>query len=42
MKIGVIKSLAGEHSVRKLCETLGVTRGAYYASGRKSGRPPGA
>ena len=29
MKIGVIRSLAGEHRVRKLCRTLGVARSAY-------------
>ena len=39
MKIGVIKALAGEHSVRKLCETLEVTRSAYYAQAKKSERP---
>ena len=39
MKIGVIRSLAGEHSVRKLCRTLGVTRSAYYASEQKPQRP---
>ena len=39
MKIGVISSLAGEHSVRKLCETLGVARSAYYADAGKLARP---
>ena len=39
MKIGVIKTLAGQHSVRKLCRTLGVTRSAYYASEKKPERP---
>ena len=39
MKIGVIKHLAGQHSVRKLCRTLGVARSAYYAAPQKSARP---
>ena len=39
MKIGVIKQLAGQHSVRKLCRTLGVTRSAYYAAAKKPARP---
>ena len=39
MKIGVIKELAGQHPVRKLCRTLGVTRSAYYAARKKAERP---
>ena len=39
MKIGVIKNLVGQHSVRKLCRTLGVTRSAYYACEKKPERP---
>ena len=39
MKIGVIKALAGQHSVRKLCRTLGVARSAYYAAEQKAARP---
>ena len=39
MKIGVIKALAGQHSVRKLCRTLGVARSAYYAAELKAARP---
>ena len=39
MKIGVIKKLAGEHAVRKLCRTLGVARSAYYAAQKKAERP---
>ncbi len=39
MKIGVIKQLAGEHGVRKLCRVLGVARSAYYAAQTKGQRP---
>ena len=39
MKMAMIKQLAGEYSVRKLCRTLGVARGAYYATQRKKERP---
>ena len=39
MKIGVIKQLAGQHGVRQLCRTLGVTRSAYYAAAKKPERP---
>ena len=39
MKIGVIRSLAGQHPVRKLCRTLGVSRSAYYAAPKKASRP---
>ncbi len=39
MKFGVIKQLAGEHPVRKLCRTLGVARSAYYAAQKKAERP---
>lgn len=39
MKIGVIRSLAGQHPVRKLCRTLGVARSAYYAAQKKAERP---
>ena len=39
MKIGVIKALAGEHGVRKLCRTLGVARRAYYAAEQQAARP---
>lgn len=39
MKFGVIKKLAGEHAVRKLCRTLGVARSAYYAAQKKEQRP---
>ena len=39
MKIGVIKELAGQHPVRKLCRTLGVARSAYYAAQKKADRP---
>ena len=39
MKIGVIKQLAGQHSVRKLCRTLGVARSAYSAAQGKAQRP---
>lgn len=39
MKTGVIGKLAGEHSVRKLCRTLEVTRSAYYAAEKKPERP---
>ena len=39
MKIGVIKELVGQHAVRKLCRTLGVTRSAYYAAQKKAERP---
>lgn len=39
MKIGVIKGLAGQHPVRKLCRTLGVARSAYYAAQKKAERP---
>ena len=39
MKIGVIKELAGQHAVRKLCRVLGVARSAYYAAQRKAERP---
>ena len=39
MKIGVIRSLVGEHSVRKLCQTLDVARSAYYAADQKPARP---
>ena len=38
MKLGVIRSLAGEHPVRKLCRTLGVARSAYYAAPKKAER----
>ncbi len=39
MKIGVIKQLAGQHSVRKLCRTLGVARNAYSVAAKKPARP---
>ena len=39
MKIGVIRFLAGQHPVRKLCRTLGVARRAYYAAQKKEERP---
>ena len=39
MKIGVIKQLAGQHPVRKLCRVLGVARSAYYAAQHKTQRP---
>ena len=39
MKLGVIRSLAGQHPVRKLCRVLGVARSAYYAAQKKSERP---
>lgn len=39
MKIGVIKHLAGPHSVRKLCRTLGVARRAFHAAEAKPTRP---
>ena len=39
MKFGVIRSLAGQHPVRKLCRTLGVARSAYYAAQKKEERP---
>ena len=39
MKFGVIKKLAGEHAVRRLCRTLGVARSAYYAAQKKEQRP---
>ena len=39
MKLGVIRSLAGQHSIRKLCWVLGVTRSAYYAAPKKAQRP---
>ena len=39
MKIGVIRSLAGQHPVRKLCRTLGGARSAYYAAQKKAERP---
>ena len=39
MKHGVIKQLAGQHPVRKLCRTLGVARSAYYAAQKKRERP---
>ena len=35
MKIGVIRALAGQHSVRKLCRTLGVARRAGQRCGRR-------
>ena len=40
MKQGVIRELAGEHAVRKLCHVFGVARSAYYAAPRKAERPP--
>ena len=39
MKIGVIKQLAGQHPVRKLCRVLGVARSAYYAAQHKTQLP---
>ena len=39
MKLGVIRSLAGEHGVHKFCRTLGVVRSAYYAASKKAERP---
>ena len=39
MKFGVIRSLAGQHPVRKLCRTLGVARSAYDAAQKKEERP---
>ena len=39
MRIGVIRSLVGEHPVRQLCRTLGVARSAYYAAAKKTERP---
>lgn len=39
MKMATIKALAGQHSVRKLCRTLGVARSAYYAAQKKPERP---
>ena len=39
MKMGVIRSLAGQHPVRKLCRTLGVVRSAYYAAQKQEERP---
>ena len=39
MQIGVIKELAGQHPVRKLCRMLGVARSAYYATQKKDARP---
>ena len=39
MKHGVIRELAGEHPVRKLCRVFGVARSAYYAAQQKAGRP---
>lgn len=35
----MIRQLAGEHSVRAICRTLGVARSAYYAAGKKMQRP---
>ena len=35
----MIKQLAGQHPVRKLCRTLGVARSAYYAAQKKAQRP---
>ena len=37
--MAMIKQLAGEHPVRKLCRTLGVARSAYYAAQKKAQRP---
>ncbi len=37
--MAMIKQLAGEHPVRKLCRVLGVARSAYYAAQRKEARP---
>ena len=39
MKLGVIKPLARQHSVRQLCRTLGVARSACYAAAKKPARP---
>ena len=39
MKHGVIRRLVGEHSVRTLCRTLGVSRAGYYAATKKTERP---
>ena len=39
MKHGVIRQLAGEHSVRALCRTLGVSRAGYYAATQRAQRP---
>ena len=39
MKMGVIRSLAGQHPVRKLCRTLGVARSACHAAQKKEERP---
>jgi transposase InsO family protein len=38
MKMAAIAQLAGEHSVRKLCRTLGIARSAYYATDKKRHR----
>ena len=35
MKMATITQLAGQHTVRKLCRTLGVARRAYYATTRR-------
>ena len=35
----MIKQLAGEHPVRKLCRVIGVARSAYYAGEKKGERP---
>ncbi len=37
--MAMVKPLAGEHAVRKLCRTLGVARSAYYAARHKTRRP---
>jgi transposase-like protein len=39
LKMAMIQHLAGDHAVRKLCRTLGVARGAYYAAQKKDERP---
>lgn len=36
MRIGVIRTLAGEHRVRAVCRALGVSRSAFYAAGRRA------
>ena len=39
MRIGVIRTLAGEHRVRAVCRAPGVSRSAYHTAGRRAEGP---